>query len=51
MDEVGELKPEGLDPIDLDLIMKETGVSKFKAAEALRKNDNDLVNAIMYCTE
>jgi len=51
LDEVGELKLEGLDPIDLDLIMKETGVSKFKAAEALRKNDNDLVNAIMYCTK
>ena len=50
MEEVGELDLDDLDPIDLDLIMKETGVSKSKAARALRENDNDLVNAIMHCT-
>jgi hypothetical protein len=35
---------------DIELIMSQAGVSREKAIQALKKNDNDIVNAIMDLT-
>jgi len=40
----------GLEPRDIELVISQAGVSRAKAARALRKNDGDLVNAIMELT-
>merc|ERR1712124_105110 len=37
----------GLDDNDIELVVKQAGVSKAKAIKALKQNDNDVVNAIM----
>merc|ERR1712164_123858 len=36
-----------LDENDIELVVKQAGVSKAKAIKALKQNDNDVVNAIM----
>jgi len=38
---------DGLDENDIDLVVKQAGVSVAKAIKALKENDNDVVNAIM----
>lgn len=45
--EDGEVNEEGLDPQDINIIVEQTQVSRAKAAAALRRNKNDMVNAIM----
>lgn len=42
-----EVSEEGLDPQDISIIVEQTQVSRAKAAAALRRNNNDMVNAIM----
>ena len=37
----------GIEEKDIELVMQQANVSKSKAVDALRKNDNDIVNAIM----
>merc|ERR1712057_156156 len=37
----------GLDENDIELVVKQAGVTKAKAIKALKQNDNDVVNAIM----
>merc|ERR1712054_539068 len=37
----------GLDENDIELVVKQAGVSKAKAIKALKQNENDVVNAIM----
>merc|ERR1711985_192157 len=37
----------GLDENDIELVVKQAGVTKAKAIKALKSNDNDVVNAIM----
>lgn len=46
-DDDEEVDLTGLKSEDLDIIIEQTGVSKNKAAKALKKHDGDLVNAIM----
>ena len=36
---------------DIELVMSQTGVSRSRAVRALRNHDNDIVNAIMVCTD
>lgn len=48
-EEEGEVDESGLDTKDIDLIMSQTGVSRGKAAKALRAH-GDVVNAIMNLT-
>lgn len=40
----------GVDKKDVDIVVDQTGVSVEKAVEALKKNDNDIVNTIMELT-
>jgi nascent polypeptide-associated complex subunit alpha len=40
----------GVDPTDVSLVMDQTSCTKVQAVEALRKCDNDIVNAIMELT-
>jgi len=40
----------GVDKKDVDIVVGQTGVSVEKAVEALKKNDNDIVNTIMELT-
>merc|ERR1711908_142520 len=40
-------EPGDLDENDIELVVKQAGVSKAKAIKALKQNDNDVVNAIM----
>ena len=40
----------GLDPKDIDLVMQQAQVSRNVAIKALKKNDKDIVNAIMDLT-
>merc|ERR1712199_43479 len=37
----------GLDENDIELVVKQAGVTKAKAIKALKQNENDVVNAIM----
>merc|ERR1712054_292385 len=39
--------PGDLDENDIELVVKQAGVSKAKAIKALKQNENDVVNAIM----
>jgi nascent polypeptide-associated complex subunit alpha len=39
----------GIEDKDIELVMSQANVSRNKAIKALRKADNDLVNAIMVC--
>merc|ERR1712167_436498 len=43
----GDEDPGDLDENDIELVVKQAGVTKAKAIEALKQNDNDVVNAIM----
>lgn len=43
----GEVDETGLESKDIELVMKNAGVSRSKAVTALRNNNNDIVNAIM----
>lgn len=42
-----EVDETGLEAKDIELIMEQANVSRSKAVNALRKNNNDIVNAIM----
>merc|ERR1712137_404842 len=46
----GEIDTEGVEDKDVELVMAQAGVSKAKAVKALKKNSNDIVNAIMELT-
>ena len=50
LDESGEVDETGVEPKDVDLVMSQAGVSRAKAVNALKKNDGDIVNAIMELT-
>merc|ERR1719228_436695 len=41
---------EGVEDKDIELVMQQAGVTKAKAVKALKKNSNDIVNAIMELT-
>lgn len=49
-EEEEEVDTTGLDDGDIQMVMDQSGVSRAKATAALRKNDNDIVNAIMDLT-
>ena len=49
-EEDGEIDTEGVEDKDIELVMAQAGVSKAKAVKALKKNSNDIVNAIMELT-
>merc|ERR1711887_396182 len=49
-EEDGEIDTEGVEDKDIELVMAQAGVSKAKAVKALKKNNNDIVNAIMELT-
>jgi nascent polypeptide-associated complex subunit alpha len=46
----GEVNESGVEAKDIDLVMQQAGVSRAKAVQALKKNNNDIVNAIMDLT-
>merc|ERR1711871_99074 len=46
-DNDGDEDPGDLDENDIELVVKQAGVTKAKAIKALKQNDNDVVNAIM----
>lgn len=46
----GDEDATGLDEKDINLVMEQTSVSRAKAIAALKKNDKDIVNAIMELT-
>merc|ERR1712046_285360 len=46
-DEEGDEDPGDLEETDIELVVKQAGVTKAKAIKALKQNDNDVVNAIM----
>ena len=50
LDDSGEVDETGVEPKDVDLVMSQAGVSRSKAVNALKKNDGDIVNAIMELT-
>lgn len=49
-DEDEEVDDQGLEDKDIELVISQANVSRAKAVKALRKNDNDIVNAIMDLT-
>merc|ERR1711988_166022 len=46
-DDDGDEDPGDLDENDIELVVKQAGVTKAKAIKALKQNENDVVNAIM----
>merc|ERR1711988_428824 len=46
-DDDGDEDAGGLDENDIELVVKQAGVTKAKAIKALKQNENDVVNAIM----
>ncbi len=46
-DEGEELDTTGLEAKDIELVMAQASVSRKKAVNALKENDNDIVNSIM----
>ena len=50
VDESGEIDETGVEAKDIELVMSQAGVSRAKAVAALKKNDGDIVNAIMELT-
>merc|ERR1711990_948320 len=46
-DDDGDEDAGDLDENDIELVVKQAGVTKAKAIKALKSNDNDVVNAIM----
>ena len=49
-DNEGDIDSSGIEEKDIELVMSQAGVSRNKAIRALRKADNDIVNAIMELT-
>lgn len=47
VEEDGEIDETGVESKDIELVMSQAGCSRAKAVAALKKNDNDIVNAIM----
>lgn len=45
-----EVEESGVEEKDIDLVMQQANVSRSKAIKALKKNKNDIVNAIMELT-
>jgi nascent polypeptide-associated complex subunit alpha len=45
-----EVDATGVEEKDIDLVMSQANVSRSKAIKALKKTDNDIVNAIMDLT-
>jgi nascent polypeptide-associated complex subunit alpha len=45
-----EIDENGIEAKDIELVMSQAGVSRSKAVNALRNNQNDIVNAIMELT-
>ena len=45
-----EVDETGVEAKDIELVMSQAGCSRAKAVEALKENDNDLVNSIMSLT-
>ena len=50
VDDNGEIDETGVEPKDVELVMSQAAVSRAKAVAALKKNDGDIVNAIMELT-
>ena len=46
-EDLGNIDETGLDPKDIETVMKQTNVSRSKAVKALKDSENDIVNAIM----
>lgn len=46
-DDDEEVDAEGLEDKDIELVMTQANVSRKKAINALKENDNDIVNSIM----
>lgn len=46
----GDVDETGVEGKDIDLVMGQAGCSRSAAVQALRNNDNDIVNAIMELT-
>ena len=44
-----EVDATGVEEKEIELVMTQAGVSRNKSIKALKKNDNDIVNAIMVC--
>jgi len=42
-----QIDETGVEHKDVELVMSQAGVSRFKAVRALKNNQNDIVNAIM----
>ncbi len=49
-DDGAEVDAEGVEDKDIELVMSQANVSRSKAVKALKKNGNDIVNAIMELT-
>jgi NACalpha-BTF3-like transcription factor len=49
-EEDGEIDETGVEGKDVELVMTQAGVSRRRAVAALKKNGNDIVNAIMVGT-
>lgn len=47
LEEEGEVDETGVEAKDIELVMSQAGCTRAKAVAALKKNDNDIVNAIM----
>lgn len=45
-----DVDTEGVEEKDIELVMQQAGVTRGKAVKALKKNSNDIVNAIMELT-
>ena len=46
-EESSEVNADGLEEKDIAVVMQQADVSRAKACEALKANDNDIVNAIL----
>jgi len=49
-DDDEEVDEKDMEPKDIELVMTQANVSRKKAIKALKKNQNDVVNAIMHLT-
>ena len=47
VEEEGEVDETGVEAKDIELVMSQTNVTRAQAVAALKKNDGDIVNAIM----
>mmetsp|Transcript_37313 Transcript_37313/g.116163 ORF Transcript_37313/g.116163 Transcript_37313/m.116163 type:complete len:202 (-) Transcript_37313:84-689(-) len=47
VEEEGEVDESGIEPKDIELVMSQVSCSRSKAVAALKKNNNDIVEAIM----